>query len=382
MQISFSDILFTLVLFLLLFISVFLLTSDKGKRISNILIGSFFLTLCLNLADSFLLLKQVYFQNPQWAGWGSNLLLLCGPFIFFYTQSVLYKDFHFTKRKLLHFLPFLVLFFAAEISYLAAGHQMQIRILNSIIERKIPAGIYLVSCAIYIHFFIYLAIARRAINQYEFAASNQYSAAQKVTLGWLRTIIYFFLALMVVSAVNSYLSFESPEQAYFFVLSLTIFLLLLFIIFVLFKALRNPVIFSAWEEKEIEEAAQDARYAASPMQGEEKKRILEKLLQHMQSQRPYLEPELTLNDLAAQTVVKPKLLSQVINELLHRNFFEFINHYRIEEAKRLLTNPKDKKITVLEVMYEVGFNSKSSFNTLFKKYTGLTPGEFKKHNIT
>ena len=382
MQFSFSDILFTLVLFLLLFISVFLFTSDKGKRISNILIGSFFLTLCLNLADSFLLLKQVYFQYPEWAGWGSNLLLLCGPLIFFYTQSVIYKDFHFTKRKLLHFLPFLVLFFVAEISYLAAGHQMQIKILNSIIERKIPAVIYLASCGIYIHFFAYLFAARQSVKKYEVAASNQYSEAQKVTLGWLKTIIYFFLALMLVSAVNSYLSFQSWEQAYFFVLSLTIFLLLLFIIFVLFKALHNPAIFSVWEEKEIEEAVQTARYATSPMQDNEKKRILEKLLLHMQSQRPYLEPELTLDDLATQIAVKPKLLSQVINELLHQNFFEFINHYRIEEAKRLLTNPKDKKITVLEVMYEVGFNSKSSFNTLFKKHTGLTPSEFKKNNLT
>ncbi len=56
------------------------------------------------LADSFLLLKRVYFQYPAWAGWGSNLLLLCGPFIFFYAQSVIYKDFHLTKRKLIHFL--------------------------------------------------------------------------------------------------------------------------------------------------------------------------------------------------------------------------------------------------------------------------------------
>ncbi len=101
----------------------------------------------------------------------------------------------------------------------------------------------------------------------------------------------------------------------------------------------------------------------------------------MQSQRPYLEPELTLDELATQLSVKPKILSQVINELLQQNFFEFINHYRIEEAKRLLTNPKDKKITVLEVMYEVGFNSKSSFNTIFKKNTGLTPGGFKKKNL-
>src|SRR5437868_9405902 len=119
---NFSDILFLLVLFLLLFISIFLFTSDKGRRISNILIGSFFLVICLNLTDSFLLLKQVYFQYPAFALWGSNLLLLCGPLIFLYTRSVIYKDFDFTKKKFSHFIPFLVFFSISEISYLAAGY--------------------------------------------------------------------------------------------------------------------------------------------------------------------------------------------------------------------------------------------------------------------
>jgi len=376
---NFSDILFLLVLFLLLFISIFLFTSDKGKRTSNILIGSFFLVLCLNLTDSFLLLKRVYFQYPAWALWGSNLLLLCGPFIFLYTQSVVYKDFDFTKRKLFHFIPFLVFFGVSEISYLATGYGNQIEILNKIIERKIPAAVYIGSFIIYAHFFSYLFVSLRLVKKYELAAANQYSAAQKVTLSWLKTTIWFFLGLMLVSAINSYLSFQSITQAYF-VLSFMIFLLLLFIIFMLFKALRNPGIFSAWNEKEIEEAIQAPKYI-SPAQDNEKQLILEQLQKHMQSVKPYLEPELTLDELATQLSVKPKMLSQTINELLRQNFFEFINHYRIEEAKRLLTNPKDKKITVLEVMYEVGFNSKSSFNTIFKKNTGLTPSEFKKNHL-
>ena len=97
----------------------------------------------------------------------------------------------------------------------------------------------------------------------------------------------------------------------------------------------------------------------------------------MQTHKPYLEPELTLDQLASQLSLKPRLLSQAINEIRQQTFFDFINHFRIDEATRLLTNPKDKKITVLEVLYKVGFNSKSSFNTLFKKYTGLTPTEFR-----
>ena len=106
--------------------------------------------------------------------------------------------------------------------------------------------------------------------------------------------------------------------------------------------------------------------------------VLDQLRGHMETRRPWLDPDLTLEQLALQLKFRPKLLSQAINDGLGQNFFEFINTYRIGEAKRLLTNPADKKVTVLEVLYQVGFNSKSSFNTVFKKQTGLTPSEFKK----
>jgi AraC-like DNA-binding protein len=384
MRFSFSDILFSLVLFLLLFISVFLFTSNKGKHITNILIGSFFLAIFLNLADGFLLLKQVYFQYPAAGVWGSNLFLLCGPLIFLYTQSIIYKDFKLSRNKFIHFLPFGMLFFVSEVGYLALSNQKQIQFLQSIIQQRIPLVFYLISGIIYIHFLAYLILALRSVNRYETAAANHFSEAKKVTLDWLKSVIYFFLVLMGVSAFNSYLSFRSQKHAFLFVLSVTIFLLLLFIVFVLFKALRNPEIFSVWEEKEVEEAVYPTENAAANpgaiIPDKEKSRLVDKLQQHMQAHKPYLQPDLTLDELAGQLSVKPKLLSQSINEILQQNFFEFINYYRIEEAKRLLTRPKDKKITVLEVMYEVGFNSKSSFNTLFKKLTGLTPSEFKKNH--
>src|SRR5207344_2958926 len=105
-------------------------------------------------------------------------------------------------------------------------------------------------------------------------------------------------------------------------------------------------------EKELEEAIKPSKYASSTLADNEKARILALLQQYMDMQKPFLEPELTLDQLSASLSIKPKILSQVINELQEQNFFEFINHYRIEEAKRLLTNPADKKITVLEVMYD------------------------------
>jgi len=366
---------------LVLFIGVFLFSSTKGRRVSNILLGTFFFAIGLNLADTFLLLKQVYFNLPALALWGSNLLLICGPCIYLYTQSVVYKDFKFDKKKLRHFYAFIILFVVTEVSYLSAGYEIQTRILISIVERKIPPSVYIGSLVIYIHFLTYLFVSLRLTGQYSIAASDKYSEAGKVTLQWLNTIIIFFLVLMMVSFIGGWLSFLSLTAAYFFVITLTIFLLLLFIVFMLFKALQNPEIFAVLEEKEIQEAVLTPRYTSSVLPGDEKARVLGNLQQYMQAQKPYLEPELNLDKLAGLIAVKPKVLSQVINELLQQNFFEFVNFYRIEDAKKLLVNPKDKKITVLEVMYEVGFNSKSSFNTLFKRNTGLTPSDYKKQNM-
>jgi len=84
--------------------------------------------------------------------------------------------------------------------------------------------------------------------------------------------------------------------------------------------------------------------------------------------------------LAKETGISSCELSILINHHLNKHFFDFINEYRIEKAMELLTNPERKEYTVLEILYEVGFNSKSSFNTAFKKHTGLTPTEYRRRN--
>ena len=381
MRYNFSDTLFVLLLFLLFFIAVFLFTAHKGKRISNFLIGAFFLVIFLNLTDSFLLLKQVYINAPAWALWGSSFLLLSGPLMYFYTQSVIYRQFYFSRKKVVHFLPFLILFLFSEISYLAVSREQQLNILNGILARKIPPMVYLVSVAVYSHFMVYLFLSKKILGDYRLAAANKYSESEKITIAWLNQTIWFFLFLMLIGAANGWLSFQSLKEPYFYLLGATIFLLLLYVIFILFKALRNPGLFSTWNEQELKDAVQTARQDLPDQGTIEKQELIKKLLLYMQSNKPYLEPELTIDELATRLLVKPKLLSQAINDQLRKNFFEFINQYRIEEAKRMLDNPTDKKITVLEVMYDAGFNSKSSFNTLFKKYTGLTPSEFKRQHL-
>ncbi len=98
----------------------------------------------------------------------------------------------------------------------------------------------------------------------------------------------------------------------------------------------------------------------------------------MNRQEPYLDPALTIQDLANQLNMDVRELSPLINHHLHQNFYDFINNYRLNKACEILKNPNERNLTILEILYRVGYNSKSSFNTSFKKQTGLTPTDFRK----
>lgn len=381
MDLSLSDILFIIVIFQLLFIAVFLFTHEKGKRISNIILGAFFLSISLNLADSFLVLKKVYLTNTSLVGWSICMPLLFGPLLYLYTQSILYKDFRFSRYKWIHLLPYFVLFLISETSYLLQSRETHLSMLSSIIDRKVPPLFYWSSGFIALQFFLYIAASFRLINQYKKIASNKFSDQQRNNISWLSSTILFFTLCMILATLNGFTGLTPLSKYYYFILTILVSLIFVFINRVLFKALKTPEIFSVMEEKESASISAAPKYTGSGLNEEDKKRILEQLKKYMDDKKPYLEPELTLEQLASQLSLRPKILSQVINESLQQNFFDFINRYRIEAAKKMLTNPDDQKITVLEVLYEVGFNSKSSFNTLFKKHTGLTPSEFKKKHL-
>ena len=139
----------------------------------------------------------------------------------------------------------------------------------------------------------------------------------------------------------------------------------------IYKALRQPMIFSDI----IVDSKTIKRNNLS-------KNMLEsytvKLNEYMEKEKPYLDPNLTLMDLSEKTGIPYRSLSEVINLSLNKNFYDYINEYRIIESTKILLDKESKFKTILEVLYNVGYNSKSSFNTAFKKHTGLTPTEYKK----
>lgn len=108
-----------------------------------------------------------------------------------------------------------------------------------------------------------------------------------------------------------------------------------------------------------------------------KRKELEQILE---AEKLYLESDLKLDDLARKLHVNARTLSEIINQGMGKSFFDLINDYRIEYTKHLMKTNTDKRKTILEFMYESGFNSKSSFNTAFRKYTGSTPTEWMRKN--
>jgi AraC-like DNA-binding protein len=99
---------------------------------------------------------------------------------------------------------------------------------------------------------------------------------------------------------------------------------------------------------------------------------------HMETVKPYLDPNFVISMLSDAVSIPVYHISKTINNRFQKNFNEFINSYRVDEAKRKLSEPGQCQATILDIAYKVGFNSKSTFNNAFKKITNMTPTQYKK----
>jgi len=214
---------------------------------------------------------------------------------------------------------------------------------------------------------IYFLIDLRMLRNYGEEIREQFSSIKKINLDWLTYIIFGFIIgwLLTVIEMLVYNYFSSYSNILIFI---NFFAFFLFYNFIFYKGLSQPEIFLTIEEKQ--------KYVYSKLTETDSLKYLAKLNESMEQKRLYLNPNLTLKELASELSIPVRHLSQVINEHFKLNFYDYINRNRIEEAKKKLSDPLCKK-TVLEILYEVGFSSKSSFNTAFKRFAGITPTRFK-----
>lgn len=346
----------------------FAIFTKQGNRNANKLLGVFFLLWAFDFLDGLLFLEGIYLEHPNFALWSESYVFLYGPLLYFYTLHIARIKTPFKWRFLLHLIPFIISL-TTVIFFHALPKRDKLEILSAIIELKQPSETYLFTSVIYLHFFGYIYLSKKHIRKTVKNLNNFYSHHN---LAWLNILLNSFLVILTISVFASVLQFNQSKLYFEIGLPILTIVMGLFVASVILNALNRP--FNSLNDDFT------VKNSALRLDPKEKEVILKKIVNALKKDRLYLNPELNLKDLSEAIDSNSRKVSQVINDTLGKSFFDLINTYRIEAAKERFKKNKDSKLTVLEIMYDVGFNSKSSFNTQFKNRTGLTPSEYMKLN--
>lgn len=306
-----------------------------------------------------------------------GLFLLHGPFMFLYVNALTSSEKPSQKRKLWHFAPFvafiLYLIIASQFPDYSKG--INVDHTSGSVEPPFTFMLFLIATALSGPLYFFLAYKRfKQIKE-----STEDFTSKDINLDWLGKLIVIFgvvwTVLILVAAIHHVFHLFSMvfcTNGLFLALSA-------FIILIGYFGLNQKEIFVSHTAKETENlvATNRVKYAASRLEGEELQKCFQDIEIYMKSERPYLDPDLTLPKLAEGLNVSTHHLSQVINEMHGRNFFDFINQFRVEEVKKKIQDEKFHNFSLLGIAYESGFNSKSAFNRVFKKMTGKTPSQFR-----
>jgi AraC-like DNA-binding protein len=287
---------------------------------------------------------------------------------------MIFKDFKFERRDLLHATPFLVLTLVFQIYYHVKPASSQRDIQEAIIQQDLPVQFYFVMLLVYTHVYVYIFKAWKELAKYRLHIKEKFSEVGTINLGWLAFMLTAVGMILVMSLIFTFSPLVKPGEMDNKILIVPFLFILGFCSAIFWKALRQPTIFAGIEMQESK------KYTVSAVTPEERDTLATVLKKTVAEEQLYLNPDLTIDQLSDRLKTSPRKISQVVNEVFGQNFFDFVNSYRIEKAKQTLSESVDSRLTILEVMYQSGFNSKSSFNTIFKQKTGLTPSEFRKRN--
>lgn len=349
---------------------VFLLSAETRHKLNNILLAAYLVVFIQdNLAQftSF----YVYTNWPMMGMLISETVFLLLPLLYLFAKASIYRDFKLTWSSLLHLLPMLLIHVILIPGYyLPLANNPDLIWYNLLNESSFTKVIYI---ALHIQMFAYYFFIIKMLIHYKSILLENYASPKLDNQKWL---LQFFVVLFLVdfiATIKNIFRFGDSETLY--ILSeIIVNVANLFVFFwLVIKAFKMPELFVG-----VKADMQLAEKLAETENDTHSPEIIQKVENHMKVNEPFLNASLSVYDLAKQIDVSARELSVAINNHLNKHFFDYVNEYRIKKAMEIFKQTTDEKLTVLEVLYEVGFNSKSSFNTAFKKFTGTTPSEFKR----
>jgi AraC-like DNA-binding protein len=363
-----------------LFLTLLLLTKPTNKT-ANRLLALLIISYSAFIVESSTSGTQFAERFPHILGLAAGVVFLNGPLHYLYARALINPKIAFSAKHLLHCIPF-VLFYLYFLFpfYLKSGAE-KIAFIQSVADHGLTPALAFFSWAVLLQGLIYMTVTFRLLQEHAQAIKNAFSSIEEINLNWLRNITFLTLVIWILGVIIEFLQMfglNDPVQA-------TVPISIALLIYVMgYLGLRQPEIFSYSVESRSEtvsdstEIADVKKYERSGLTKEKAQSLHEKLIHLMETEKPFTDSMLKLDRLAQMASTNPNYLSQVINEERRQNFYDFVNGYRIEEAKKMIRDPSQEQMTLLAIAHEVGFNSKSAFNTAFKKHTGTTPSQFKK----
>lgn len=306
--------------------------------------------------------------------------LLFGLLMFLYARNQVYQKFVFSRKDILYFIPFGL----SVLTYLQMALQGSAdeSIQNQLnISSNIKAYIWEWNLYLLVNG-TFMLMAVKAFETYNEKLKAQLSNIKQSNLYRTQLLIKACLGLYILEGIFVYstlFGFPYYNMAYDVInLLCGIFLLLIGLDAILsFKSVTEtqgellpiPLLPTSDQEK------REVKYASSGLTEESSQDIKEQLIIFMDEQKPYLTPKLKIKDLSELTQIPAHHISQVLNEMFEKNFYEFINEYRVKDAMAILKNPKFKNHTYESIAFDVGFNSRSAFYNAFKKVYNTTPSK-------
>lgn len=360
MNISLLHIASFIAVFQALLMTVFSLQNRKSSPSSNRLLASMLLVFAAVSACA--LFKSItplethmkYHRQIFLIG---HLSFLVGPLLYFYVKSLLDAKFSLHARDWLHLAPLPVAVVASLVVF---------QYYDPFLIWKFRGRIFFSGSAL-VQSLAYVIASVRLLRSYGLTFKSFLSYIDDSRLEWVRYFVGGFIVLWIVQ-LQVFMAWDALESPPWCPYARSLYFLTTFLLFngIVYIGLKRPDIFH-----------QGPKYQSSVLKDSEKGMYREKLNSLMDGEKLYLNPSVSLAEIAQRLDLAPRYVSQIINETCRQNFHDFVNRFRIEESKRLLTE-EGHMLNIMGIALDAGFNSKSAFNKAFRKHTGITPKEFKK----
>ena len=374
-SLSFENFISLIIVFVSWLLIIFLLTARTKNKTSNIILALF---LIVNAQDSSGLFAS-YFVYPKFPGWGmiiNSTVFFKLPLLYLYFLSVIYSDFKFKKIHLFHLTAWIINTIVLTPRFYAVDFDAKWAFLNTIDYRE-TIEIRFSYIIVHIQILVYFIMSFILIKKYKTLLLENYSNANLLNYKWLYQLVFLYTVIAFIATIKNMFLFLHLETILFYT-QITVSLIALgFMCWFVLKVMHSPEIFRGVNSnlQLVKSIVQEDQHLREQDSIESPEIIA--LKKYMLERKPYLNASLTIYDLSNEMHMNVRDLSLLINHDLNQHFFDFVNGYRIRKAMDILKDPQKKELTILEILYEVGFNSKSSFNTAFKKHTNQTPTEYR-----